>query len=182
MNHHRVQRVLDLVRHARGQPAERRELARVPDRRLHLTQVLEVPGHEHDAHELARGIVDRVGHDQSLARRRVRRLRIRKRGRYRPARPAADQRLLPQRAQRMIRAEQPRRGKRPSPASGQQRPHGGVRKQQLAARVHDGHRVLEVLDGRLEIGDLPGHLRPIGGQLGADGVEEACPARRTRRR
>ena len=49
---HRVQRVLDLVGDAGRQAAERRELVRVPERRLHLAQVAEVPAHQHHADDL----------------------------------------------------------------------------------------------------------------------------------
>ena len=54
----------------------------------------------------------------------------------------------------------------------QQRAHRRVGEQQLAAGVDDRDRVLQLLDRRLKVGHLPGHLRAIGRQLLADGVEE----------
>ena len=54
----------------------------------------------------------------------------------------------------------------------QERAHRRVRKKHLAARADDGHGVLQMLDGRFQVRHLPGHLRPIGGQLRADRVEE----------
>ena len=42
VDHRRVERVLDLVRDARREPAERGELARVAERRLDLAQIGEV--------------------------------------------------------------------------------------------------------------------------------------------
>ena len=47
MDAHRVQRVLDLVRHARGQPAEGRELLRIRHQRLDGADRVEVPQREH---------------------------------------------------------------------------------------------------------------------------------------
>ena len=54
MNHHRVQRILHFVRDAGRQTAERRQLARVADRRLHLAEIFEVARDQHDADEVAR--------------------------------------------------------------------------------------------------------------------------------
>ena len=48
VNHHRVERILDFVRHAGRETSERDELARVPKRRLHLAQVLEIARDQHD--------------------------------------------------------------------------------------------------------------------------------------
>ena len=48
----------------------------------------------------------------------------------------------------------------------------GVGEQQLARRVDDRDGVFEVLDRRLEVGHLAGHLRSIGRQLRAHRVEE----------
>ena len=41
---------------------------------------------------------------------------------------------------------------------GQNRPHRGVGEQQLSMGIHDGDGVLQVLDRRFEVRDLPGHL------------------------
>ena len=66
VNRHRVQRVLHFVRHAGHQPAERGELARVVQRRVHLAEVAEVARHEHRAEEPAVRVLDRVAHQQAL--------------------------------------------------------------------------------------------------------------------
>ena len=60
VNRHRVERVLHLVRDAGHQPPERRELARVVQRRVHLAQVAEVARDEHRAEEPAARVLDRV--------------------------------------------------------------------------------------------------------------------------
>ena len=65
VNRHRVERVLHLVRDARHQPAERGELARVVQRRVHLAQVAEVARDEHRAEEPAAGVLDRVASSSS---------------------------------------------------------------------------------------------------------------------
>ena len=114
------------------------------------------------------GIVDRVGHDQRSPTRRS-------------SPNGADsgprdwrltQRLLRQPAQRMIRRRRSVVERRAGRRRRQQRAHRRVREQQLAARVDDRDGVLEVLDRRLEVRHLAGHLRSIGRQLRADGVEE----------
>ena len=60
VDHRRVERVLDLVRDAGREPAERGELARVAERRLDLAQVGEVARDEHDADQAVRRRPDDV--------------------------------------------------------------------------------------------------------------------------
>jgi hypothetical protein len=168
VNHHRIQRILDFVRDAGREPAKRRQLARVANRGLHLAQVAEVASDEHHGDEVAGRIVNRVRHDQPLT---PFAARVGKGRRDRAARPAADERLLGQPAKRMVRRHQIlERG--PGCGLWQQRAHGRIGEQQLAARIDDRHGVLELLDRGLEIGHLAGHLRAISRQLGADRVEE----------
>ena len=93
------------------------------------------------------------------------------RRRHGAARLAAHERLLGQPAQRMIGPDDAL--ERSTGGCGrQQRAHRRVRKEHLAARADDGHGVFQMLDGRFQVRHLPGHLRPIGGQLRADRVEE----------
>ena len=66
MDRHRIEGVLHLVRDARHQAAERRELAGVVERRVHLRHEPEIARDEHGAHELAVAVVDRVRHDHPL--------------------------------------------------------------------------------------------------------------------
>ena len=169
VNHHRVQRVLDLVRDAGRQPSERRELARVPHRRLHLAQVLQVAHDQHDADELALRVVDRVGQDHALAllaagHREGGRRSARATAGWRASAPK-DAAAGDRRPRASVRAT-------PAAASGSSGAHRRIRKQQLALRAHNRHGVLEMLDRRLEVRDLVGHLRPVGRDLRAHGVEE----------
>ena len=166
MDHHRVLRVLHLVRDAGRQPPERGELARVADRGLHFAQVLEVARDQHDADELALGIDDRVRHDEPLA-------ALAERSGHGPARLPVHERLLGETTERMIAGEQ-RVEARAGLGSRRERAHRRIREQELAACVDDRDRVLELLHGRLEVGDLPRHLRPVRRQLLAHLVEEGA--------
>ena len=171
VNHHRVQRVLHLVRDARREAAERGQLARVADGGLHLAEVLEIAGDEHDADQSAGGIVNRVRHDQVLDRLAV--VGLTPVQRHRPARLAAHERLLDQLLSGVLgRYHRFQRGADRS--ARQQCAHGRIQEHQLVPRIDDGDGVLEVFDGRLEMRHLPGHLRAVRRQLRADGIEEVA--------
>ena len=57
-------------------------------------------------------------------------------------------------------------------ASGRVAQHGRIGEEQFAVGVEQRHRVLEVLDRRLEIRLLAGERRPIGESCALDRVEE----------
>ena len=84
---------------------------------------------------------------------------------------ARGQRLLDERAVRMAGRQQPTQIGWPIGVGRQRRLHRRVAEEQLARRVEQRHRVLEVLDRRLQVGLLSGELRAIGGQLLADGLK-----------
>ena len=52
--------------------------------------------------------------------------------------------------------------------------HRRIAEEQLARRIEQRDRVLEMLDGGLQVGLLAGEQRTIGGELLADGVEEVA--------
>ena len=93
-------------------------------------------------------------------------------GRHRSARLPADQRLLGEPPQRMIGRQRRRSAtrRRSRPAAARASPGSRTAARPCGLTIADG--VLEVLDGRLEVRHLTGHLRPVGRQLRADGVEE----------
>ena len=74
--------------------------------------------------------------------------------------------------QRMIARPAARRASAPARRSGSSERIAGFANSSSPRGVDDRHRVLELFDRRLEVRDLAGHLRSIGRQLFADGVEE----------
>ena len=177
VNHHRVQRVLHLVRDAGGQPAERDQLARVGERRLHPRQVREVARDQQHADQLAVGARDRRASSAAASSSLGRIVAC--------TGPARAWRESPASLRRASDT-----GGRPAAAPCSARPmrvgrkrrlHRRIAEEQLARRVEERNGVLEVLDRRLQVGLLSGEQRPVGRELLADGVEERCRARRTRR-
>ena len=114
VDHHRVERILHLVRDAGGQPAERHQLARIGDRRLHPRQVRQVARHEQHADELAVGARDRRA--SSAAARSS--LGLRSPACTGPARLPRGQRLLDDRAVRMAARAAAPRSARPMASAG----------------------------------------------------------------
>ena len=172
---HRVQRVLDLVRDAGRQAAERRELVRVPERRLHFTQVAEVAAHQHHADDGTRRVAHGVGHDQPGAAPGRARLFPGSRGLVlhlqRPARLSVGAGLLHQHAAGMIGRPQLRE-RLTARWARQLAQHRGIGEQQLAGGREKRDRVLEAADDRLERRLLARQPRAVRREPVADGVEE----------
>jgi hypothetical protein len=99
MNHHRVERVLHFMSDARGQTAERRELARIPDGGLYLAEVFQVARNQHHADQFPVRVVDGVAHDEPFA-------HIGECRRERSLRPVSRNRLLSDAAQAVVRWDQ----------------------------------------------------------------------------
>ena len=147
MNGHRVERVLHLVRDAGHQPAERGQLARVVQRRVHLAQVAEVARDEHRAEETAaarprsRGVIEQA---------------LRRCPSPRRAADSAGHRHRPLRLAPGQRAGRSDVLHRPGGCAGEARLssalHRRVAEDQLAARREQRHRVLEIVHHRLEVG------------------------------
>ena len=101
VNRHRIQRVLHLVGDAGGEPAERRELARVPDRRLHGAERAEVARDDHHAQQPLVAVLDGMRDDQPVARAALA-LARRQRHRHRLGRLARVARAIDERVERLL--------------------------------------------------------------------------------
>ena len=139
MNHHRIQRILHLVRDARRQSSECNELPRIRERRLHPRQIREIPRHQQYADELAVGPLNHIRHQQRI----VARL-------HRTARGARCECLLDDGSIRVAVGKQPSQ-RAADGVGGELRLHCRIAEQQLARRVEERDGVLEVFDRRLQV-------------------------------
>ena len=182
MNHRRVQRVLDFVRDAGREPAERRELLRVAERGLHLRHVVEVARDQHHGDEPMVEAVDHVRQDEPLAgagrpfssTRSVARLGRSPRSDRAMAVAAASSTASGTDARPASRS---RTGSPPDRRPGQRSARiAGLANSSFAVGVEDRHGVLERFATGVEAAaeQRRRRRRAVGRQPGADRVEEVA--------
>ena len=189
VNHHRVERVLHLVRDAGRQPAERHELARIGERRLHRATGARGCATTSSTPTSSPSVpVDRVRHEQHLvvgfASRRSSTADSARSGPltlHRSARLPRGQRLLDERPIRMAGRAAGRCSARPIASAGSVGCIAGLLKSSSPDGLNSATASSRCSTADCRLAFCPASSDAIGGELLADGVEERRRARRTRR-
>ena len=192
VNRHRVERILHLVGDAGHQPPERRELARVVQRRVHMAQEAQVPRDEHRPEKAAARVLDGVAHQQALGR-----LASGSRcgpsgDRHRPLRLPAGQRALHQLSHGIVRRQERHRRLRPAREPASAAAPASTELENISSPCGENSAIassrLSMTDSK-SVARRRQLLRPHRGELRADRVEGApqvaellAPAGRARRR